>query len=318
MTDEMLDPRFESDLRTALHGQAPADVPPSLRAFVAAIPQRERGMRFTHPLATRFAALAVAATLIVVVVGAGLVVVSHNTPSGPIGGATFTPRPSPSPTASASPASIHLQFVIPSGDQPPTAAELQTISDVLFERLAVYAPTATRDDVRVATDGSGEVEVTLDPALLDQVALLDEGLVGRLSEVLAVRGDVEFVPLGSDAAAPNATISPSASPLFAGTAVTSATLQLNQFGQNELEIKTDAAASQVLASWSAANIGSILAITIDGRVFLTPVMLAPITDGDMSVVPGSDLDGERLEALLKSGPLPYGLIRPASTFPTTN
>jgi len=203
-----------------------------------------------------------------------------------------------------------MKFTIDPGDQVPTAAELQTTAEVLFTRLAVYLPSTTRDDVSVATDGSGAVSVALElPSPEDMIAArANVDLIARLQYVLKARGYIEFVGLDSLDLQPPPTIEPGAA-LFAGDSVESVTPGLNEAGQQALDIRLKAPAARALAEWSSAHVGSVLAIAIDGRVYFAPVIQAPLTDGELTLVlAGTEsVDPLRLEALLRSGPLPYRL-----------
>jgi hypothetical protein len=315
MTDDLYDSPFGRDLRSMLAARAPDRTPESLRTFVLAVPGSQRTMRTTHPGLRRFALVAAGAAVAVLAIG---VYFSQSRPPVP---AATTPRLTPVATEQPTPASsrgpvVELQII--AGDHVPTPNELQTISEVLFQRLAVYVPTVSRDDIDVASDGSGTVKITLNHPTLAPGESLD-----ALIPVLSAAGDVQFFPIETPhVVQPQETIDPSLHPLFSGTDVDSVRLGLDETHTSILEIQVNRDAADALSSWSGANLGSILAITVDGEIVSAPTVNGHITDGAMQIALGgpNDLYGKPLEALLKSGPLPYRLQLVVPTFPleTTN
>jgi len=331
MTDDAfgtLDQRFEEELRAVLRAQVPTDVPQSLRSFVAAVPRREGSLRVAHPFLTRFAALATAAVVLVAAVAGGLFLLSTKAPTTPIGSpsprATQSPSAARSPTAAPSPtpapspspwvAPATLRFVVNSGAQDPTSQQLQATVDALTERMSAWTSSPSQD-LAVTTDGVRSVTVRL--------GLTWEGWqdLPNISSALAAVGDVEFTPIDAATVDPAATIDPSLPALFSGTAVEwPAYLNVDELGQVSLRIQVDSTADQALSAWSAAHVGSTLAVTVDGNLLAAPVVGGPITNGSllisMPTLSGNQTSTARfLEAMLQSKPLPFSLT-PSSALPT--
>src|SRR3954453_14775649 len=151
MTDDILDTGFGRDLRSVLRAQAPDDAPQSLRSFVLAVPRSQGPTRATHPFMTRLALVAAAAAVAVFMVAFYFSQSGPPIPAATGASATPTPTERPSPSLSRSPT---VEFQIVAGGKTLTPAELQTISDVVFQRLSVYVPNVTRDEIAVVPDGS--------------------------------------------------------------------------------------------------------------------------------------------------------------------
>jgi hypothetical protein len=306
MNSQPLEPRFERDLHVVLEELAPSDVPPSLRSFVATVPEREpvvgrpsalsgRVVAFAAAITAVAATLAVVATAIVVINGFPSVPVPASTPSG-------SPSPPPSPSSSGAVEHRALTFrVVPADGHAPTVAELQAVSNVLLERLSVYQ---TSSGASFLGQGTGRLTVEID------VPANDPTYLDRVAATLIAPGQVRFVPLGSGGGEPGQTIDPASAALFGGDAVTDVSVALEQTGPPALDIVlSPGAAAATFAQWSAAHVGAQFAITLDGRIELAPVVASPVTDGHLRVSP--DAAGaetiDRVAAVLRSGPLPASL-----------
>ena len=322
MTDDTFDvtePRFENALRAVLNEQAAVDVPQSLHLFVGAVPRSERSVRVTHPFMTRWAALAAAAVVVVAIAAGGLFLLPTKTPTTPISSpsprATQSPtaRQWPTPVPSPSPwvAPVTLRFAVNSGQQDPTAQQLQAIVDTLTARVNAELGQSDSPDVTVTTDGVRSVTVTF-PLTWERWQELS-----NISAALSAIGDVEFTPIDGAPIDPAATIDPTLPALFSGTAVESpAYLTVDEFGQISVQIHVDSTAEQALSAWSSAHIGSTLAVTLDGVVVDAPTIMAPLTNGNMLITGAMQRNDARLlVAMLGSKPLPFNLT-PSSVLPT--
>ena len=83
MTDDILDPRFERDLRAVLAETEPADAPASLYAIVADVPGRPRSRR---PTALRVAFAGVGMAAVVVIAVAAIAIAFRPFGVAPVGG----------------------------------------------------------------------------------------------------------------------------------------------------------------------------------------------------------------------------------------
>jgi hypothetical protein len=213
---------------------------------------------------------------------------------------TVSVAPSSSPSAAVEHRALSFR-VVPADGHVPTAAELQAVSNVLLERIAVYAGSS---GAAVGGEGTDRLTVAVD------VPTNDPGFLERVATTLTAPGQVAFVPLGSGGQEPGQTIDPADTSLFGGDAVTSASVLTDPSGGPVLALVLSPNATEVSAAWSTAHIGSQFAITLDGRIELAPIMQSPVTDGHLDVT--ADSSGpeaiDRLAAVLRSGPLPVPVV----------
>jgi preprotein translocase subunit SecD len=289
MTDEL-----ERRLRDAFR-EAPS--PPAPRALVAALErvpdvpfaERRRSGRRPSPLWGAFglaAVLALGGALALSIGQRGATPVPSGGPVSPSG-----------PTGSAGPG-IVLEFA-PTNGVAPTAEEVAAVIEVVRRRIEA-AGYGT-----VAVTRTGESRIVVEVA-----SGLDRDSVRRLA---AQTGRVDFIALGERAAEAGDIIDDEGrSSLFTGAAVASATVEDDPGLGRVLDLALEPAAARILADYTSANVGSYLAITLDGRVVAAPLIQSSIPDGRIRIASGteggfSDEEVRDLVAILTSGPLPVPL-----------
>lgn len=193
--------------------------------------------------------------------------------------------------------------------RPESAADIQTIEAVLRRRLEGTGMAGTRVD----SLGGGRfvVELPSGPA------------VEAARGILGVTGDVAFVPLGEQAANVGDRIEVPAAPLFGSEGISGATVGEDQTGARVITIALTPAAAGTFGAWTARNIGSYLAITVDGIVLSAPVIQSEIPGGQVQVSQGGEGwdpgEAKRIAAVLSSGPLPVSIqevgVEPAPPSP---
>ncbi|HKH46878.1 MAG TPA: hypothetical protein VKM72_19640 [Thermoanaerobaculia bacterium] len=96
-------------------------------------------------------------------------------------------------------------------------------------------------------------------------------------------------------------------PVIAGRDIATAQPGMGQFGQPIVEFRLTPEAAAVFSEATGANIGSRLAIVLDGRVMSAPVINSRI--GDAGIIEGGFTreQAQDLAILLRSGPLPARL-----------
>ena len=288
---------LERRLGEAFHRGSLPPAPPSLVAGlqrVADAPVSARSARFGR---TGFGLLAAA----IILIAAGAIAV--------VGGSTQRPAqvvlppatPAPSPAISPPVAGgLRLGFVAqPVAGVTPTAADMTDIVSVLKARAAaagIVGATFTiqgPDTVIVELPGVTESE---------PVAML-----------LGHTGDVAFVPLGADSATQGDVLDPGTlPPLLSGDAIASAAVGTDQNGGSTIDLVLTAAGARSFGDYTAANVGSSFAITMDGIVLTAPVIQSEIRDGQVQITGGgtSGFDQEHAAAfvaILDSGALPFPL-----------
>ena len=244
--------------------------------------------------------LALAAVLVV----GGTVVAS-------IGG----PRPSPLPAPSLRPSVAAPTIGGPlrityqpqwTADVPFDVDDLATVVAVVQGRLDAIGVT----DARTTSDEQGRVIVDL-PAGIDTDAI--RRLVGQV-------GQLRFLPLENG-------------PLEHGTVVdqtrTWAALAVNgdvtdasvdteaPSGQPALNVELGHDAATRFAEYTAANLGSAIAITLDGIVVSSPTIMSPMPDGKIQISLGGASTSDpaelaRLAAIFRFGPLPVPIMEVAN------
>ncbi len=206
---------------------------------------------------------------------------------------------------SAAPGQTRLEFtVVPVDGQPPSATDLDTIRDIVAQRVVGVGatdPVVTLDDDRVIIDVS-------DPTDVDVV----RGLV-------SATGRIDFVPLGTESVADGALIDRAAHPpLFSGDQIESAAIDSDQNGHPTVDFTLREAGRSKFAAYTAAHVGDYFAITLDDHVISAPVINGAILDG-MVQISGAGIDGfsaadvSRLVSILRAGSLPFPIREVAPT-----
>lgn len=291
---------LERRLRTALHAGGLPSAPASLHEAldrVADLPLERPGRR-----ASRFGivrALAVAAVLLV----GGAVALS-------VGSGRFDPPAthavsSASPALAPSPEAVRrITFRPDWTDATPASPDrLEAIVEVVrgrLEALGVEAVVSSDDrDVIVAVPESA-----------------DAATVRRLASQV---GFVEFVPLGDRIASPGERLDATQFPaLFGSEAVTSAAMTADQADLPSITMTLRDEEATEFGAFTADNIGSFFAITIDRVVVLAPSINEAIPGGEIAISSGNpDTDSlAGLAAIIANGPLPVPLVAVGSPAPT--
>lgn len=293
------DQELELRLRTAFVAGALPPAPTSLHdalGGVVGLPVETRGRRAGLGI---IRALAVAA---VVAVG-GAVALS-------VGSGRFDAPPSETVLTPSSPPSESGEPVLRLTFQPQwtaavpaTSNRLDAIVDTLGARL-----DALGFESAVASDDNGNV-------VLEVPDDVDAETVRRVVNQV---GYVEFVPLGDRSAVSGERLDGAEYPaLFDGEAVTSATMTEDQSGLPSIEMTLRDAEATRFGDYTAANIGSFFAITIDRVVVLAPSINEAIHGGELAISPGGP-DTERfveVAAIIDNGPLPVRLVEVTAETP---
>jgi len=226
-------------------------------------------------------------------------------------GSAFTPLLPPQPTEIA----MHVDLA-PSVENF-TSEELQLAADVITKRLAGLALEPTSVEI---VDGA-LIRVGLPPLEnLDDVVqtLSSRGLLEFVdfsdipdypawtgSEILTTgQGDHPI----SETAAPNPTTNQPFVTIISGTDIESATAFLDtQFSQWTVLITLSEAAGNTLGDYTRDVIGKPMAIVLDGKVLIAPVINQEL--GREAVIQGNftEADTRRLAVQLGAGALPFAL-----------
>ncbi|MCC6893080.1 MAG: hypothetical protein IT321_09685 [Anaerolineae bacterium] len=226
-------------------------------------------------------------------------------------GSAFTPLLPPQPTEIA----MHVDLA-PSVENF-TPEELQLAADVITKRLDGLALEPTSVEI---VDGA-LIRVGLPPLEnLDDVVqtLSSRGLLEFVdfsdipdypawtgSEILTTgQGDHPI----SETAAPNPTTNQPFVTIISGNDVEDASANLNeQFSQWQVSITFNETAGSIFGEYTRNNIGKPLAIVLDGKVLLIPVIQLEL--GREAVIQGNftEADTRRLAVQLGAGALPFAL-----------
>ena len=179
----------------------------------------------------------------------------------------------------------------------PGAADMAIIKDIVERRVNT---TGVSEPV-VTTQGSDRVVVEL-PGTTDPEAV--RRLVGTT-------GRLEFVPLGSTQVQQGQTLDLTKyPPSFSGDQVASATVGTDQNGRPAVDFVLKEDGKNKFAAYTAANIGSYFAITLDGTVISAPVIQSSIPNGNVQITGGGisgfgSKEAKELVTVLKFGSLPF-------------
>jgi preprotein translocase subunit SecD len=186
---------------------------------------------------------------------------------------------------------------LPVGDKRPGPADMAIIKDIVERRVN---STGVSEPV-VTTQGSDRVVVEL-PGVTDPEAM---------RKLINQTGLLQFVPLGSTQETDGQVLDPKQyPPLFSGDQVASATVGQDQNGRPAVDFVLKDEGKNKFAQYTAANIGSYFAITLDNAVVSAPVIQNSIPNGNVQITGGglagfSAKDATQLVTVLKFGSLPF-------------
>lgn len=304
----MNDDAFDRDLRTLLAAMAPAAVPAKLRVAVAGVPARTapRSRQAWLGVTRRWAA-AVAAIAILGLGALAIASLSHSIGPAGIGG---------QPTPSTDVTSFHVEYqALPVNGRTPTAADMAAIVRVASRRLELLGVTSPA--------------VMLQPpdriVIVGQVANED---VVRV--VVGTTGHLDFVPLGQNRADQGQQLGSSilGKPcdattqvncvLFSGDQVASASIGANQSGLRTVSLVFKDTARALFAGYTAAHVGEVFAVALDGVVVTAPTIMEAIPDGGVDIgqngIGGYPLEAaQNMVVIVNSGELPYPLRETANS-----
>lgn len=290
---------LEQRLQQAFHRESLPPAPASLGDALQRVPDAPVRSRRSMVRRSTFGLLA--AALLVTTVGALAL----------SGGST---RPSP-PTPTRAPAvnGLRLEYQLSQNDGfMPGSSDLERIISTLEARIATTGVVGAT----VEADGLDRIIVSL-PGVTDAEPV--RKLVGQT-------GQIDFVPLGSEPVGIGELIDLGQHPpLFDINEVASAWVSADQNGRPAIDITLTPEGTRLFAEYTAKNIGTYFAITIDGTVLTAPVIQSAIPNGDVQItgggVDGFDAnDASALVAILKSGPLLFPIheitSEPATSSPS--
>ncbi len=171
-----------------------------------------------------------------------------------------------------------------------------------------------KDIVERRVNGSGVNEPVVTTQGADRVVVELPGVTNPDAVRALVRqtGRLDFVPLGSTPATEGQTIDLTINkPLFSGDQVQSASLgQEQNTGALTVNFVLKNDGASLFADYTAKNIGSYFAITLDGSVISAPVIKDSIPNGQVQISAGgiggfSTAVANNLVTILKFGSLPF-------------
>jgi len=186
---------------------------------------------------------------------------------------------------------------LPVEGKQPTAADMAVIKDIVERRVN----TTGVSEPLVLTQGKDRVVVEL-PGTTDPEAV--RRLVGTT-------GRLDFVPLGSTQVQQGSVLDlKKYPPSFSGDQVSSATVGTDQNGRPSVDFVLKEDGKNKFAEYTAANVGSYFAITLDGTVISAPVINSSIPNGNVQITGGGlagfgAKEAKDLVTVLKFGSLPF-------------
>jgi preprotein translocase subunit SecD len=193
---------------------------------------------------------------------------------------------------------------LPVDGKAPTPGDMSVIKDIIERRVNT---TGVSEPV-VTTQGADRVVVEL-PGVTDPEAV---------RKLVGATGRLDFVPLGSTQVQEGQEIDlKTYPPLFSGDQVASATVGTDQNGRPSVDFVLKSEGAKLFADYTAKNIGSYFAITLDGMVVSAPVIRDSIPNGNVQISGGglagfNAKDATNLVTILKFGSLPFP-IQPLSS-----
>ncbi len=201
----------------------------------------------------------------------------------------------------ASPVALSITIPGPSAPPPDTSPALA----VMRTRLSALGVTDAATGLSI--DGSGihftGVRPSDVPESLVRAVLTDRGaitIVG-LPEATYGTSDAPRSPASGTALDPS-TVTPLADLSSGGTSATPTT---DAGGGLAVEITLSTADARAIADYTGAHVNGFIAVLVDGRVYVAPVIQSAISGGSLVITGGAaDGDVRLISALLASGTLP--------------
>ena len=211
-----------------------------------------------------------------------------------IGGSTrpSLPPPTPAPVANR----LRLEYQLSQTDGfLPGSSDLERIISTLEARIAT----------------TGVVGATVEAEGLDRIIVSLPGVTDGepVRKLIGQTGQIDFVPLGSRQVGRGETIDLGQyPPLFEVNEVASASVSADQNGQPAIDLILTPQGTRLFADYTAQNIGTYFAVTLDGVVLTAPIIQNSIPNGEVQITGGSVSGFDATEAstlvtILKSGPL---------------
>ncbi len=197
--------------------------------------------------------------------------------------------------------------VLPSGGKTATSSDLQTIVQIITNRVNGIGTT----EPIVETKGSDQIIVQV-PGATDP---------NQIQQLVGATGLLTFVPLPADVYGTQTgagskpvpqsgeAIDPKLPALFGGDQVQSANPAIDSTtGQRAVSFQLKSQAAQAFSTWTSANVNHFFAIVLDGKVVSAPYIREPITNGS-GQISGSFTAAEMntLVNTLRYGALPFPL-----------
>jgi hypothetical protein len=207
-----------------------------------------------------------------------------------------TPQPTPALTAASTAQASATSCWIGRGSYQlvidgsvPTPGELRGAAQIVTTRLTVA--------------GLRGFEVSQEPPDRLHVAYGQAGNLGLMRDLTTASGEVEFVPVpAGEEIEPGTIVDEGWQPLFDGSGVTRAAPGVAPGAQATVDLQLTDAAGALLDQWARGNVGSQLAVVVDGRAIVAPSMNAREFGGQMQISGGPEL--LLLAVLLGQPPMP--------------
>jgi preprotein translocase subunit SecD len=186
---------------------------------------------------------------------------------------------------------------LPVEGKTPGPADMAVIKDIVERRVN---QTGVSEPL-VLTQGSDRVVVEL-PGVTDAQSVRD--LIGST-------GRLDFVPLGATQATSGQDLDlKQYPPLFSGDQVSSATVGQDANGRPAVDFVLKSDGAKLFGDYTATNVGSYFAITLDGKVISAPVIQSSIPNGNVQITGGGlagfgAKEAQNLVTVLKFGSLPF-------------
>lgn len=195
------------------------------------------------------------------------------------------PGTSPSPTVPPSAFTITERwFVVLAADgASPSAAQRDAATQSLMDRLTRLGLKSTQ------SEQPGMILLTL-----EREGLQDDDI----RHILTATGDVEFVPLPPEAygdidvsALVGKPLPIEEPALFGNAGIASVALGSSEQGFPTIDVVLTPEAGAAFGAWTTAHAREYLAVVIDGRMVVAPIINEPITGGQVSITGGANVPG---------------------------
>jgi preprotein translocase subunit SecD len=201
---------------------------------------------------------------------------------------------------------------------PPTSEPVDFAFRITYQAVPGDGASPTREEMDAARSiTQSRLEETGIAALRVSISEPDRLVVeaGPSSVIEAVRalagatGRLDFVPMGSTQVTSGDEIDLNRTPpLFSGDQVASAAIGTDQTGQQAIDLVLRDEGRRLLAGYSQDHVGDSIAIVLDGKVLVAPVIQGAIPDGKVQITAGFPLpEFQKLLPILKFGENPFPL-----------